>query len=79
MSLHQAKILSLPEVERNEIDARIFEGKILFAIKKIMECCRVYLAEAKGLHRARYKYLRERHADSFCVSDDEYWACYSEG
>ena len=56
-----------------EIDACILECDILGALARIRAACGVGLNDAKVIHAARYKQLREQRPAEFACSHEDYW------
>ena len=56
------------------VDARIFAGDILGALKQLRQYCGVSLGVAKELHWARYQRLRAERPRDFSCTHEQYWA-----
>ncbi len=56
------------------IDERILACDILGALQAIRAACGCGLNDAKGIHIARYRQLREQRPAAFAGSDERYWA-----
>ena len=55
------------------VDARIFAGNILLAIKVIRGFAGVGIREALDIHIERYRQLRAQSPERFACSHEEYW------
>jgi hypothetical protein len=64
----------LSEDQLTEIDSLLFANNPLRAVKRIREITGLGVHKSGDIMHERYRELRERYADKFSLTDEEYWS-----